>query len=70
MLENLGYAIMTETLSGGGRYSARRAEHRPSYAPAQGDVMQARWGASGDYEMIVLSPWSVPDLYWQTIPRL
>jgi 2-oxoglutarate ferredoxin oxidoreductase subunit alpha len=35
--------------------------------PAQGDVQQARWGAHGDYEIIVASPWSVQETYDETI---
>nr|MBC7245721.1 2-oxoacid:acceptor oxidoreductase subunit alpha [Chloroflexota bacterium] len=67
MLENIGYAIITETpcvvvdvqRAGPGTGQATR--------PAQGDVMQARWGAHGDYEIIVLSPWSVQEAYDETI---
>jgi 2-oxoglutarate ferredoxin oxidoreductase subunit alpha len=29
--------------------------------------MQARWGASGDYQIIALSPWSVEEAYTETI---
>jgi 2-oxoglutarate ferredoxin oxidoreductase subunit alpha len=29
--------------------------------------MQVRWGASGDYEIIALSPWSVQEAYEETI---
>ena len=32
-------------------------------APAQGDVMQARWGTHGDHPIIVLSPWSVRESF-------
>ncbi len=32
-------------------------------SPAQGDVMQARWGAHGDHEMVVLCPSSVREAY-------
>jgi 2-oxoglutarate ferredoxin oxidoreductase subunit alpha len=35
--------------------------------PASGDVMQVRWGASGDYEIIALSPWSASEMYEMTI---
>jgi 2-oxoglutarate ferredoxin oxidoreductase subunit alpha len=67
MLENIGYAIITETpcvvvdvqRAGPGTGQATR--------PAQGDVMQARWGAHGDYEIIVISPWSVQETYDETI---
>ena len=67
MLENLGYAIMTETPLV--LVDIQRAGPSTGQAtrPAQGDVMQARWGASGDYEIIVLAPWSVPDMYQDTI---
>ena len=67
MLENIGYAIITETpcvvvdvqRAGPGTGQATR--------PAQGDVMQARWGAHGDYEIIVISPWSVQETYDEAI---
>lgn len=35
--------------------------------PAQGDVMQARWGTHGDHAIIVLTPASVNEAYEQTI---
>src|SRR6266498_4781516 len=31
--------------------------------PAQGDVMQARWGTHGDHPVVVLAPASVADTY-------
>lgn len=36
-------------------------------SPAQGDVMQARWGRHGDHEMVVLCPSSVMEAYTLTI---
>ena len=36
-------------------------------SPAQGDVMQARWGTHGDHPVIVLVPWSVADVYEETV---
>ena len=33
----------------------------------QADVMQARWGAAGDHEMIVLAPSSVQELFDHTV---
>jgi len=36
-------------------------------SPAQGDVMQARWGTHGDHPIIVLSPSSVEDAFHLTI---
>jgi 2-oxoglutarate ferredoxin oxidoreductase subunit alpha len=35
--------------------------------PAQGDLMQARWGTHGDHEIIALSPWSVQECFDLTI---
>lgn len=67
MLENLGYAIMTETPLV--IVDVQRAGPSTGQAtrPAQGDVMQARWGASGDYEIIALAPWSVAEMYSETV---
>jgi 2-oxoglutarate ferredoxin oxidoreductase subunit alpha len=67
MLENIGYALITETPCV--VVDVQRAGPSTGQAtrPGQGDVMQARWGAHGDYEIIVLSPWSVQEMYSQTI---
>ncbi len=35
--------------------------------PAQGDIMQARWGTHGDHAIIVLAPASVAEAYRETI---
>jgi 2-oxoglutarate ferredoxin oxidoreductase subunit alpha len=35
--------------------------------PAQGDVMQSRWGTHGDHPIIVVTPSSVQEIYQQTI---
>lgn len=34
---------------------------------SQGDVMQSRWGTHGDHAMIVISPDSVEEMYYDTI---
>jgi len=67
MLENIGYAIITETPCV--IVNVQRAGPSTGQAtrPGQGDVMQARWGAHGDYESIVMSPWSVQEAYSETI---
>lgn len=67
MLENIGYAVMTETPCV--VVDVQRAGPSTGQAtrPAQGDFMQARWGAHGDYEIIVISPWSVQEVYEETI---
>ncbi|KPK68489.1 2-oxoglutarate ferredoxin oxidoreductase subunit alpha [candidate division WOR_3 bacterium SM23_60] len=38
----------------------------PNY-PAQGDMMQARWGSHGDYEIIALAPSSPQEMFNYTI---
>jgi len=62
MLENLGYAIMTETPLVVVDIQRAGPSTGQATRPAQGDVMQARWGAGGDYELIVLAPWSVSEM--------
>lgn len=67
MQENIGYACMTEipclivNVQRGGPSTGRPT------APAQGDVMQARWGTHGDHPSVVLSPWSVQETYLLTV---
>lgn len=67
MQENIGYAAMTETPCV--IVDVQRAGPATGQAtrPAQGDVMQARWGSHGDYQIIALSPWSVQECYSETI---
>ncbi len=61
MMEGLGYACMTETpcvivnVQRSGPSTGQPTE------PAQGDMMQARWGSHGDNELIVLAPNSVQE---------
>jgi 2-oxoglutarate ferredoxin oxidoreductase subunit alpha len=67
MQEGIGYAIMVETPLV--IVDAQRAG--PSTGQATrvggGDIMQAKWGTHGGNEIIALSPWSVQELYDQTI---
>ena len=66
MLENLGYAFATETPLV--LVDVQRCGPSTGQAtrPGQGDVMQARFGSSGDYETIALAPWSVQEMYEMT----
>ncbi len=64
MQENLGYACMTEVpcvivnvMRGG------PSTGLPT-SPAQGDVLQARWGTHGDHPVIVLSVSSVERMFF------
>jgi len=67
MMENLGYAVMTETpmvvvdVQRGGPSTGQ-----PTLA-AQGDVMQAIWGTHGDHSIIVLTPATVQEAFDMTI---
>jgi len=67
MQENIGLAIMTETpcvivnvMRGG------PSTGQPTM-PGQQDVMQARWGSHGDYEIIALAPSSVQEMFDLTV---
>lgn len=67
MQENLGYGVMAEIPCV--IVNVQRAGPStglPTH-PAQGDVMQARWGTHGDYSIIVLCPSSVLESYILTI---
>ncbi|SDF51258.1 2-oxoacid:acceptor oxidoreductase subunit alpha [Sporomusa acidovorans] len=65
--ENLGYAALAEipcvvvAVQRGGPSTGLPT------LPAQGDVMQARWGTHGDHPIIVLSPSSVRETFDLTI---
>ncbi|HNW59406.1 MAG TPA: 2-oxoacid:acceptor oxidoreductase subunit alpha [bacterium] len=67
MQENIGFAAMAEVpcvvvnvMRGG------PSTGLPTL-PAQGDVMQARWGTHGDHPIIALAPFSVTETYDLTI---
>lgn len=67
MQEGIGYAVFTETPVV--IVDAQRAGPSTGQATrvGSGDIMQAKWGSHGDYQTIALSPWSVQELYDQTI---
>lgn len=67
MVENIGYAISTETPCVVVDVQRAGPTTGQPTRPTQSDVMQVRYGAHGDYETIVLSPWSVAEMYWETI---
>jgi 2-oxoglutarate ferredoxin oxidoreductase subunit alpha len=65
--ENLGYACMVEVpcvivdVMRGGPSTGMPTR------PAQGDIMQARWGTHGDHPIVVLAPASVGEAFSETI---
>jgi 2-oxoglutarate ferredoxin oxidoreductase subunit alpha len=67
MMEHIGFAAMTETpcvfvnVQRGGPSTGLPT------LPAQGDMMQARWGSHGDYEVIALSPNSPQECFDLTV---
>ncbi len=67
MMEHIGLAAMTETpcvfvnVQRGGPSTGLPT------LPAQADMMQARWGSHGDYELIALSPNSPQECFNLTI---
>ena len=70
MLENLGFAVISETpvvivnvMRGG------PSTGLPTF-PSQMDVMQARWGSHGDYPIIAFAPASVRETYDLTIKAI
>ena len=67
MLENIGYAIATETPCVVVNVQRIGPSTGQPTRPTQSDVMQARWGAHGDYQNIALAPWSVAEMYSETI---
>ena len=63
MQESIGYAAFTETPCV--IIDVQRAGPCTGQATkvGSGDIMQAKWGSHGDYQVIALSPWSVQEMY-------
>ena len=67
MQESIGYAAFTETP--GVIIDVQRASPCTGQATrvGSGDIMQAKWGSHGDYQVIALSPSSVQEMYDLTL---
>ncbi len=67
IMENLGLGVCTETPCV--IVNVQRAGPSTGLPTlgAQGDMMQARWGSHGHYELIVLAPVSPQELFYLTI---
>lgn len=63
MQENIGFAAMAEVPCVIVNVQRSGPSTGMPTAPAQGDVMQARWGTHGDHPVIALSPSSVREAY-------
>jgi 2-oxoglutarate ferredoxin oxidoreductase subunit alpha len=67
MLENLGLGIMTETPTVIVNVQRGAPSTGLPTLVAQGDMMQARWGTHGHYEIIALVPWTAQECFDLTI---
>ncbi|MHA1751444.1 MAG: 2-oxoacid:acceptor oxidoreductase subunit alpha, partial [Candidatus Helarchaeota archaeon] len=67
MQENIGYACMTETPCVIVNVQRSGPSTGQPTLPAQGDVMQSRWGTHGDHYVIVLYPNDVQESLSLTI---
>lgn len=67
MQESIGYAAFTETPCV--IIDVQRAGPCTGQATrvGSGDIMQAKWGSHGDYQVIAFSPWSVQEMYDLTL---
>jgi len=63
MQENLGYAAMAETPCVIVNVQRTGPSTGLPTSPAQGDMMQARWGTHGDHPIIALTPSSVRESF-------
>jgi len=63
MQENIGYACMTETPCVVIDVQRSGPSTGQATLPAQGDVMQARWGTHGDHAIIALCPSTVQECF-------
>lgn len=63
MQESIGYAAFTETPCV--IVDVQRAGPCTGQATkvGSGDILQAKWGSHGDYQVIALSPWSSQEMY-------
>jgi len=67
MQEHIGYAAMTETpMVIVNMQRGSPSTGQPTMA-SQSDMMQARWGSHGDYEIIAMSPASVQECFDFTV---
>jgi 2-oxoglutarate ferredoxin oxidoreductase subunit alpha len=67
MQENIGYAIMTETPCVIVNVQRAGPSTGIPSIPMQGDIIQARHGSHGEYEIIVLAPSSAQEMFDLTL---
>lgn len=67
MQESIGYAYMTETPCVIVDVSRVGPSTGQATRPAQGDFYSVRYGTHGDFQSVVMAPWSVSEAYTMTI---
>jgi len=67
MMENIGLGVMTEVPCVVVNIQRGSPSTGLPTAPGQSDVMQARWGSHGDYEIVAYAPWSVQEIFDLTV---
>ncbi|MGI6657400.1 MAG: 2-oxoacid:acceptor oxidoreductase subunit alpha [Desulfobulbus sp.] len=67
MMENLGLGVCTETPCVIVNVQRTGPSTGLPTQTGQADMMQARWGSHGDYELIAVAPDSPQDCFYQTI---
>ncbi|MFC1866614.1 2-oxoacid:acceptor oxidoreductase subunit alpha [Thermodesulfobacteriota bacterium] len=67
MMENIGLAVCTETPCVVVNIQRAGPSTGLPTLGAQSDMMQARWGSHGHYEIIALAPSSPQEIFYQTI---
>lgn len=67
MMENLGLGIMLEIPTVVVDVQRGSPSTGLPTMPGQSDVMQARWGTHGDYEIVAYAPWSPQEMFDLTI---
>ncbi len=65
--ENLGFAIMAEVPTVIVNVQRGGPSTGLPTLPSQSDMMQARWGTHGDHEIIAIIPYTVEEVYYETI---
>jgi len=67
MMENLGLAVMLEVPCVVVDVQRGSPSTGLPTMPGQSDVMQARWGSHGDYEIAAYAPWSPQEIFDLTV---
>lgn len=67
MQENLGYGMIAEVPCVLVNVMRQGPCQGVATVPAQGDIMQARWGTHGDHPVIAVAPCSVSETFYETV---